>query len=148
MLRPFLATTDDAVPSLARLTVGLIMLPHGAQHLLGWFGGYGFHATLAWMTTTLGFPVVLAAPAIVLEFVAPLLLLAGLGGRFAALAIIGIMLGALSTHVGNGFFMNWFGQLPAGQEGYEYHLLMLALAAVVLWRGSGRWSLDRRLVAG
>jgi putative oxidoreductase len=55
------------------------------------------------------------------------------------------MLGALSTHVANGFFMNWFGTLPAGSEGFEYHILMIALAAVVVARGSGAWSVDEVL---
>ena len=60
--------------------------------------------------------------------------------------LIGLMLGALTTHVANGFFMNWFGSLPAGAEGFEYHLLAIALAGVVLLEGSGAWSLDGRLV--
>ena len=147
MFRTLFQTTPDAAPFVARVALGLIMLPHGAQHLLGLFGGYGFRGTLGWMTGTLGFPEPLAAVAIVSEFVAPILLLAGLGGRAAALAIIGLMLGALSTHTGNGFFMNWFGQLKAGQEGFEYHLLVMALAGVVLLAGSGRWSIDGALAA-
>jgi putative oxidoreductase len=123
------------------------LFPHGAQHVLGWFGGYGFHGTLQWMTGTLGFPAPLAALALVTELVAPFALLAGLGGRVAALGIVGLMLGALSTHVANGFFMNWFGSLPAGQEGFEYHILALALAGTVVLEGSGAWSLDRLLFA-
>ena len=122
MLRPLISTPDRAAPLIARLTLGAIMLPHGAQHALGWFGGYGFAGTLGWMTGTLGFP----APA-------------------AALGIIGLMLGALSTHTAHGFFMNWFGALPAGAEGFEYHLLVIALAAVVAIAGSGAHSVDGRL---
>ena len=64
---------------------------------------------------------------------------------YAALGIAGLMLGALGTHVPNGFFMNWFGTLKAGAEGYEYHLLALGLAGVVAIEGSGALSLDRRL---
>jgi putative oxidoreductase len=97
------------------------------------------------MTGTLGFPASLAALALVTELVAPFALLAGLGGRVAALGIVGLMLGALSTHVANGFFMNWFGSLPAGQEGFEYHLLAIALAGGVALQGSGAWSVDRWL---
>ena len=63
------------------------------------------------------------------------------------LVVIGLMLGALSTHVRNGFFMNWFGSLPAGSEGFEYHLIAIALAGVVVLRGSGAWSLDRAVPA-
>ncbi|MEO6057633.1 MAG: hypothetical protein ABIQ49_12405, partial [Gemmatimonadales bacterium] len=64
-------------------------------------------------------------------------------GRFAALGIVGLMLGALTTHAANGFFMNWFGSLPAGAEGFEYHVLAVALAGTVVLQGSGAWSLDR-----
>jgi putative oxidoreductase len=139
-------TSADPAAFVARLALGLIMLPHGAQHLLGWFGGYGFRGTLGWMTGTLGFPAPLAAIAIVAEFVAPLLLIAGVGGRLAALSLIGLMIGAILTHTGNGFFMNWFGQLKAGQEGFEYHLAVIALALVIVIAGSGRWSVDGLLV--
>jgi putative oxidoreductase len=131
--------------TLARVVLGAVMLPHGAQHALGWFGGYGFRGTHAWMTGTLGFPSILAGVAIVTELVAPIALVLGVGGRFAALGIVGIMAGAASTHVANGFFMNWFGALPAGAEGFEYHLVAGALAAVVAIEGSGTWSLDRWL---
>jgi putative oxidoreductase len=138
-----IATPSDASATVARVALGVIMLPHGMQHALGWFGGYGFSATLGWMTGTAGFPAALAALAIVTELVAPLLLIAGLGGRAAALGIIGIMTGAIMTHVSAGFFMNWFGNLPAGTEGFEYHLVVVALAAVVVIKGSGALSLDR-----
>jgi putative oxidoreductase len=142
-----LGTTRDSAALVARLALGAIMFPHGAQHALGWFGGYGFRGTLGWMTGTLGFPAPLAALAIVVELLAPLALILGLGGRLAALGIFGLMAGALSTHVGNGFFMNWFGALAPGNEGFEYHLLVMALAAVVTIKGSGLFSLDRRLAA-
>jgi putative oxidoreductase len=97
------------------------------------------------MTVTLGFPAPLAVLALVTEITAPFALLLGLGGRAAAVGVIGLMLGALSTHASNGFFMNWFGALPAGQEGFEYHLIAIALAATILLAGSGAWSLDRVL---
>lgn len=138
-------TDNDPASALVRVVLGLVMFPHGAQHLLGWFGGYGFAGTHEWMTVTLGFPSVLAAIAIVTEFVAPLALIAGVGGRLAALGITGLMLGAVSTHLPNGFFMNWFGSMSAGSEGYEYHILAMALALVVVIRGSGAWSVDRFL---
>jgi putative oxidoreductase len=147
-VRALVATDAAAAPAVARLALAAIMLPHGAQHALGWFGGYGFAGTLGWMTDTLGFPAALAAPAIVVEILAPLALAAGLFGRLAALGIAGIMAGAILTHRANGFFMNWFGSLKAGDEGFEYHLLALALAAVVVIAGSGAWSLDRRLTRG
>jgi putative oxidoreductase len=147
VVRRLLATDDAAAPAVARVALAALMFPHGAQHALGWFGGYGFGGTFQWMTATLGFPSPLAALAIVVELLAPFALLAGLGGRLAALGLVGLMAGAISTHAGSGFFMNWFGQLKAGSEGFEYHLVVIALAAVVVIAGSGALSLDRRLSA-
>jgi putative oxidoreductase len=139
------ATNRAPAAALARVGLALAIFPHGAQHALGWFGGYGFSGTLGWMTGTLGFPAWAAALAILTEIVAPVALLVGAASRLAALGIIGIMLGAISTHAPNGFFMNWFGGLPAGQEGFEYHLLVIVLCAVVVIAGGGALSLDRRL---
>jgi putative oxidoreductase len=148
MWRTLLRTDGDAAPALARLTLAFVIFPHGAQHVLGWFGGYGFAGTYGWMTGTLGFAPAFAVLALVTEIAAPFALLFGLGGRVAALGIVGLMLGALSTHVANGFFMNWFGSLPAGQEGFEYHLLAVALAGIVVVEGSGAWSVDAALGRG
>ncbi|HET7233435.1 MAG TPA: DoxX family protein [Longimicrobium sp.] len=143
-----LGTEANGTQTLLRLALGAIMFPHGAQHALGWFGGFGFGGTHGWMVKTLGFPAPLAALAIVTELLAPVALVLGLGGRVAALGILGLMLGAASTHLSNGFFMNWFGNLPAGGEGFEYHLLVMAISLAVILRGSGAWSLDRALAGG
>ena len=140
-----LNTRRDAAPAFLRIAIAVLLFPHGAQHFLGWFDGYGFAGTHEWMTETLGFHPALAALAITGELIAPIALLFGAGSRLAALGVIGLMLGAVSTHAANGFFMNWFGALPAGAEGYEYHLLMIAAATAVLLQGSGAWSIDRRL---
>lgn len=145
-LRAILRTDDDAGRAVLRIALGAILWPHGAQHLLGWFGGYGFSGTLGWMTSV-GFPAPLAALAIIVEFLAPIALIAGIGGRLAALGVTGIMVGAASTHVANGFFMNWFGSMPAGVEGFEYHLLMIAMALAIVIGGSGALSVDRLLTA-
>jgi putative oxidoreductase len=144
IVRRVIDTPADLGAAIARIALALMISPHGAQHALGWFGGYGFMGTHAWMTKTLGFPAPLAALAITTELLTPFALLLGVGGRIAALGVAGIMLGAISTHAPNGFFMNWVGTLAAGQEGFEYHLLVVALCAVVTTTGSGRFSLDRR----
>jgi len=146
MLRSLLRTNRDIGALVGRVMLGALLVPHGFQHGLGLLGGYGFSGTLGWMTGTLGFPAPLAALAIVTELVAPFALILGLGGRGAALGIVGLMLGALSTHLPNGFFMNWFGSLPAGNEGFEYHLVVIGLAGVVILNGSGALSLDRLIV--
>ena len=145
-LRSLLATRRDPALSLVRVTLGVVIFPHGAQHLLGWFGGYGFSGTAAWMGEAVGAPFWLAALAIVLEFVAPFFLVVGLAGRAAAAAVGAIMAVSLTTHAPYGFFMNWFGVLPAGAEGIEYHLLALAMAGAVMLGGSGALSADRMLV--
>jgi putative oxidoreductase len=146
MLRKILSTNDDYGALIARVTVGAILVPHGFQHALGLLGGYGFSGTLKWMTGTLGFPAPLAAIAIVTELIAPFALLFGLGGRIAALGIVGLMAGAASSHAQNGFFMNWFGALPSGTEGFEYHLLVIGAAFAIVFNGSGALSLDRLLL--
>lgn len=142
-----ISTTNDAAPTVARVALGAIVFPHGAQHSLGWFGGYGFSGTLGWMTGTLGFSTPAAVIGLIVEPLFPLLMLLGIGGRLTAAVLFGFMATAGSTHLANGFFMNWFGSLPSGTEGFEYHLLTMALAAVVMIKGSGAVSLDRLLQA-
>src|SRR5687768_18051665 len=105
MYHRLLSTNPDTGALFGGVMLGAILLPHGFQHALGLFGGYGFSGTLGWMTDTLGFPAPLAALAIVTELLAPFSLVLGLGGRLAALGAIGLMVGAASTHAANGFFM-------------------------------------------
>jgi len=132
--------------ALLRVTLGVVLLPHGAQHALGLLGGYGFRGTLNWMTGTLGFPMPIAAMGIGVELLGPIALILGLGSRAAALAVAMFMATAASTHAANGFFMNWFGAQPAGVEGFEYHLLTIAMALTVAARGAGALSIDRWLM--
>lgn len=143
LARRVVATDRDPAATVARVALGAILFPHGAQHALGWFGGYGFSGTLGWMTGTLGFPAPLAAMGIVTELVAPVLMVLGAGGRATAAALLVHMAFASSPHWSTGFFMNWFGAHPAGTEGFEYHLLAMALAAVLVVKGMGALSLDR-----
>jgi putative oxidoreductase len=143
LLRCIWTGEASATQAVLRFTLALVLLPHGAQHLFGAFGGYGFAATVAWMSGPLGFPAPLAAAGILLEFFGPVLLLAGMGSRVVALALGVFMTFAGSTHVANGFFMNWLGNLPAGTEGFEYHILVVAIAAVIAVNGGGSYSVDR-----
>lgn len=145
MFGRLISTRGDVAPLVARLVLGVVMFPHGAQHALGWFGGYGFGASVGWMTGTLGYPAPIAAAGIAIEFLAPLALILGVGGRIAGAGLVVFMLVAASTHAANGFFMNWFGSLGAGVEGFEYHLLAIALALVVTVAGSGAFSVDAML---
>ncbi len=141
-LQLLIKTHDSAGPLIARLTLGLVMFPHGAQKMLGWFGGHGFTGTMGFFTGTMHIPTFFAFLAILAEFAGALGLIVGLFGRVAAFGIACVMGVAIVTaHAANGFFMNWYGN-QAG-EGFEYHLLALGLALIVMVCGSGKASLDR-----
>jgi putative oxidoreductase len=128
----------------ARLTLAIILFPHGAQKMLGWFGGYGFSGTMNYFTGAAHLPWIIGLLVIIIEFFAPLFLAAGLAARLWALLVIADMIGIIfKSHLSNGFFMNWFGTQQG--EGYEYHLLVIGLAIVVLLGGAGKWSADRKL---
>lgn len=142
-----LATDRGLAPFVLRITLALVMFPHGAQKALGWFGGYGWSGTMGFLTDTVGMPALFAAGVILLELLGPLLLLAGAGTRLVALGFAGLMVGAIATvHAGHGFFMNWTGA-QAG-EGFEYHLLVIGLALALAFAGGGRWSADGRWARG
>ena len=140
MLQRLIDTTDDKGALLARVTLGAVMFPHGAQKALGWFGGYGFSGTMETFTAKMGIPGVLALAAIAAEFLGAIALIVGIGGRVAAFGIGVTMIVAATMHAGNGFFMNWYGQ-QAG-EGFEYHILVIGMAAALVVSGAGRLALD------
>ncbi len=137
--------TDDRWTGLIlRLTLGLVMLPHGLQKLFGWFGGFGFEGTMGFFTQKMGMPWLIALLVIIGESFGSLALLAGLFTRFSAASLAVIMLGAVAlVHLPQGFFMNWFGQQQG--EGYEYHLLVIGIAAALVVSGGGKWSVDGEL---
>lgn len=141
----WLAATDAGWPNLVlRLSLAVVIFPHGAQKLLGAFGGGGFGGSMAFFTDTLGIPYVFGVLAIAAEFFGPIALAFGFMSRIAAFGVGTVMTVAwLTVHLPNGFFMNWYGT-QAG-EGFEYHLLAIGMAAAITIGGSGRWSLDRRL---
>jgi putative oxidoreductase len=140
-----LLRTEDSWPLLiARLALGLVMLPHGLQKTVGLFGGYGFSGTMNYFVTSQGMPALLAFLVILAESAGSLGLIVGLLTRIAALGFASVMLGAIATvHWQNGFFMNWFGK-QAG-EGFEYHILAMGLALALLVGGGGKASLDRAI---
>jgi len=134
-------TDRDLGSLILRVSLGLIMFPHGAQKLLGWFGGYGFHGTMGYFTGQLGIPALLAFLVILAESLGALALIAGALTRVAAFGIAANMVGAiLMVHAANGFFMNWFGA-QAG-EGFEYHLLVIGMAIALIIKGGGRYAVD------
>ena len=134
-------TDHDRSLSLQRIALGAIILPHGLQKLLGWFGGYGFAGTMGFFVDTMHIPTPIAFLVIMIESLGALGLIAGIFSRGCAAGIGAVMLGAIvTTHLPNGFFMNWFGAQKG--EGFEYHLLVLALAVPIIVRGGGAFSLD------
>jgi putative oxidoreductase len=144
MLRRLLSTTNDPTLTILRLILGAVFFAHGAQKMLGWFGGHGFSASMAFFTHNMGIPAFFAFLAIAAEFFGGLGLLVGLLGRVAAFGVLCNMVVAIflvSGHVG--FFMNWFGTQKG--EGYEFHLLAIALCVAILVKGSGAFSIDRAL---
>lgn len=127
---------------IARLALGLTIFPHGAQKLLGWFGGYGFTGTMGYFTTQVHLPYIIGLLFILIEFFGSLFLIFGFLSRIAAIGFIGIYIGAVATvHAANGFFMNWNMEAAKG-EGWEYFILLFALAIIVLIAGAGKASID------
>ena len=134
-------TNNNVAPLLVRLTLGIVMFAHGAQLALGWFGGYGYSATMGFFTQQMHIPALFAFLAIAAEFAGSIGLIVGALSRVAAFGIATTMVVAILTvHTANGFFMNW--SCTQKGEGFEYHLLAIALAIVVMINGAGKWSLD------
>ena len=144
MLKTFFATNSSLGLLMLRITLGLVILPHGLQKTLGLFGGYGLAGTYSFFTTQVGLPAIAAVLIIMAESLGAAGLILGFATRLGALGIAAVMTGAIVLiHWQNGFFMNWSGQ-QAG-EGFEYHLLALGIALVLLVKGGGAFSVDRAI---
>jgi putative oxidoreductase len=143
-MKALFATANDYTLALVRLVLGIVFFMHGAQVTLAWFGGYGFHATMHFFTAVLGIPAVFGYLAIVAQFFGGIGLIVGLLSRIAAFGIAMTMLVAvLTVHLHNGFFINWSGTQKG--EGFEYHLLAIAICVLIMVKGAGAVSLDRLL---
>jgi putative oxidoreductase len=144
MFRKLIVTDNDFATTILRLVLGVIFFAHGAQKMLGWFGGYGFTGTMGFFTGVLHIPAVFAFLAIAAEFFGGLGLIFGLLTRVASFGVFCNMIVAVAmVHSQFGFWMNWTGAQKG--EGYEYHLLLLAASAFVMIRGAGAASVDRLL---
>ena len=144
MLRRLVVTDDNTATVILRFVLGVVFFAHGSQKMLGWFGGYGFSGTMGYFTGTAHIPAVFALLAIAAEFFGGLGLIFGFLTRVAAFGISVNMLVAITmVHGAFGFFMNWTGAQKG--EGFEYHLLVLAMTAFLIIRGGGAFSLDRAL---
>ena len=144
MVRRLIGTDSDTATTIVRLVLGVVFFAHGAQKMLGWFGGYGFTGTMGFFTGVMHIPAPFAFLAIAAEFFGGLGLIFGFLTRIAAFGIFCNMIVAVAmVHHNFGFFMNWTGAQKG--EGYEYHLLVLAITAFLMIRGAGAASLDRLL---
>ena len=144
MFRKLFDTPEDYLLAFLRIVLGVVFFAHGAQKLLGWFGGPGFSGTMGMFTGYLHIPAPLAFLAIAAEFFGGLGLILGFLTRIAAFGIAVNMLVAIATvHHSYGFFMNWTGTQKG--EGFEYHLLVLAITAYLIIRGAGALSVDRAI---
>jgi putative oxidoreductase len=144
MIRKLIATDNDFAITIVRLVTGIVFFAHGSQKMLGWYGGYGFSGTMGFFTGVMHIPASFAFLAISAEFFGGLGLIFGLLTRVAAFGIFCNMVVAVAmVHHHFGFFANWTGTQKG--EGYEYHLLALAIVVLLMIRGAGAASVDRLL---
>ena len=135
MFKKLIQTNDDAVLSVLRVVLGIVFIAHGVPKLTGFSGTMGF------FTTQLGIPAVFAFLAIMAEGLGGFGLVTGLLTRIAAFGIaVNMVVAVFMLHLQHGFFMNWLGNQKG--EGFEYHLLVVAIAVALMIRGGGKWSLD------
>lgn len=140
MVKKIFQTDDDISRFVLRVLLGIVFLPHGAQKIFGWFGGHGFSGTMEGFEK-MGIPAFLALLAIMAESLGPLGLISGLFTRIAAFGIAtNMVVAVILLHFKYGFFMNWFGKQQG--EGFEYHILVIAIAIALMIKGAGRWSID------
>ena len=140
-------TNNDWTGLVTRLSIGLILFPHGAQQMLGKFGGYGFSGTMGFLRDTLHLPWLIAFLVITIQFFGSLSLVTGFASRLWSIAIAVVFIGTIFTaHIGNGFFMNWYGTQKG--EGFEYALLIIGLSIATLINGSGKYSIDKIIFKG
>ena len=141
MFKKLIATEDDTALLILRLLLGIVFFPHGMQKVFGWFGGNGFSASMEGFTVKMGIPALFAFLAIMAESAGALGLIVGFLTRIAAFGIACNMVVAVAMiHYKNGFFMNWFGKQSG--EGFEYHILVVAIALAIMIKGGGRLSID------
>jgi putative oxidoreductase len=144
MLRRLIETRNEWAPAVARLVLGLVMLPHGLQKLFGMFGGPGWSGAIGFLTGGLHVPYPFAVLAILAETAGALALILGFLGRVGAFGVmVNMLVATFMVHWPNGFFMNWGGNQKG--EGFEYHILAIGLAIIVMIAGSGAASVDLAL---
>ena len=146
MLDKLIKTDNDIAIMVVRLGLGIVFFPHGMQKLFGWFGGPGFSGTMGMFTNNLHIPALFAFLAIMAEGLGSLGLITGFLTRIAAFGVaVNMAVAVYMLHWQNGFFMNWFGNQKG--EGFEYHLLVIAMAVALMIKGGGAVSVDKAIAA-
>jgi len=135
--------TGLIAPMMLRIPLGAIFMAHGAQKLLGLFGGHGLTGTLKSFEDKLGIPPIFTLLAIIAEFGGGFGIMTGFLTRLSAAGISGVMLVAIyKVHWANGFFLNLNCVAGRGQ-GIEYNVALLGMALYLVIAGGGKWCLDR-----
>jgi putative oxidoreductase len=146
MLSKIIRTSDDKVLTVLRLTLAIVVFPHGLQKVFGWFGGFGISGTYGFLTQQMHIPAVFAILVFAAEFLGPIGLFVGLLSRIAAFGIaVEFAVAVFLVHIPNGFFMNWTGQQKG--EGFEFHILAIGIAIAIMMGGSGALSIDRLITS-
>lgn len=140
MKKILLNVEDSYVPLVLRIFLSVVIFPHGAQKLAGWFNGYGFEGTMSYFTNDVGLPWIIGVLVIIIEFFGPIFILVGLATRVWCLAMLVVMAGIIVTVMNDYFFMNWEGTRPT--EGFEFFLLVIGMSLALIVSGGGRLSLD------
>ncbi len=141
MLKKLIRTTPDISVTIARIALGGVIFAHGAQKILGIWGGHGLQAAMDGFNQWFGIPPFMTALVAIAEFFGAIALVIGLFSRFMAASIILVMLGAIYFVVNGHFFMNWYNQ-PQYGEGFEFHILAITLGIIVVIKGSGKYAID------
>jgi putative oxidoreductase len=136
-------TKAGYAPLAVRILLSLVLFPHGAQKLLGWFDGYGFDASMNYFTGFAGLPSIVGFLVIVIEFFGPIFILLGLATRLWSFGVLSVMTGIIITTFNDYFFMNWFGAQK--EEGFEFFLLVIGMALSLIISGAGKFSIDSAL---
>lgn len=144
MWKKLIKTDDDIAPLVLRVMLGIVFYFHGMQKLTTMYGGYGFTGTMGFFTEKLGIPAFFAFLAIMAEGIGWAGLISGLLTRVAAFGItVNMIVAVYMLHWQNGIFMNWFGNQKG--EGFEFHLLAIAIGIVLIIKGGGTLSVDHVL---
>lgn len=121
---------------LLRLTLGIIFFAHGAQKVLGWYGGKGLMGTASSMKMAMGIPAPLSILASYTEFFGAIAVMLGVLTRVAAAGLGITMLVALfKVHGKNGFW--------ARSQGYEYNLALFSMSLLLVLAGPGQIAILR-----